>query len=218
MQLGVCIAWPLSCSSLETVSALTSAAGSAGPVYFHLESVTFRPAMADMFMECDLAVLCEPDLGDIDMPGMEPEEPDIDMAPFDVLLDAAAMAVPVEVGAGAGAAMVSLEAGTTVVASGTRARASTENTAASGCAVRRRRGRSGLVASGRNERQDRKSDQGHGEGVRWDPFPHRQEFTEALSGDPVGQGEVSDWGQGDGRGEGHPQRSVRPWGTSTSRL
>ena len=34
-------------------SVLTSAAGRAGPVYFQLGSVTFRPAMADMFMECD---------------------------------------------------------------------------------------------------------------------------------------------------------------------
>src|SRR5664280_1794241 len=51
LQLGVCMAWPLSVASEIEVSNVDSDVGSAGPAYFQGGSVTPRPAMPDMSIE-----------------------------------------------------------------------------------------------------------------------------------------------------------------------
>src|SRR5580692_6254436 len=124
------------------VSSWTSAAGSAGPVYFQPESVTPSPAMADMFIFAawvfDVAAPAAGAEPDIDMPDM-PDMPGIDPPDPEVL----GAAVNEEAADDASADVV---AGVAATANGARARASTAKTAPTGWSAMSRAAGAGCSA------------------------------------------------------------------------
>src|ERR1700722_16161874 len=132
------------------VSSWTSPAGNAGPVYFQPESVTPRPAMADMFIfepwVFDVVAPAAGDEPDIDIPDI-PDIPDIDPPDPDVL-DAAAVNEE-----DADDASADVAAGVAATANGARTRPSTAKTAPTGCsAISRAAGAGCSVRAGTNGR------------------------------------------------------------------